>query len=69
MSEERLLRDAAGREPVTPSRLAAELDDLGLRHGAVVIVHTSLSNIGWVPGGAPGVIAACFPPSERPALS
>ena len=58
MSEERLLRDAAGREPVTPSRLAAELDDLGLRHGAVVIVHTSLSNIGWVPGGAPGVIAA-----------
>lgn len=58
MNEERLLRDAAGREPVTPSRLVAELDALGLRRGAVVIVHTSLSKLGWVPGGAQGVIAA-----------
>ena len=58
MSEERLLRDAAGREPVTPARLAAELGELGLRRGATVIVHTSLSGIGWVPGGAQGVIAA-----------
>ncbi len=58
MSEERLLRDAASREPVTPSRLIAELDDLGLEHGAIVIVHNSLSRIGWVPGGAQGVIAA-----------
>ena len=58
MSEERLLRDAAGREPVTPARLAAELGELGLRRGAIAIVHTSLSRIGWVPGGAQGVIAA-----------
>ena len=58
MSEERLLRDAAGREPVTPSRLAAEFSELGLRPGAVVIVHTSLSKIGWVPGGPQGFIAA-----------
>ena len=58
MSEERLLRDAAGREPVTPARVAAELGALGLRHGAIAIVHTSLSRIGWVPGGAQGVIAA-----------
>ena len=46
MDEERLLRDAAGREPVTPARLAAELGELGLRRGATVIVHTSLSGIG-----------------------
>ena len=58
MSEARLLRDAAGRAPVPRSRLVAELDALGLRRGAIVLVHTSLSKIGWVPGGAQAVIAA-----------
>ena len=60
MSEQRLLApdNVAGRAPVTPSRLARDLRQLGLRHGTTVIVHTSLSNLGWVPGGAQGVIEA-----------
>ena len=58
MTEDRLLEGSAGRDPVTRSRLVAELTALGLARGAVVIVHTSLSRIGWVPGGAQGVIAA-----------
>ena len=58
MTEDRLLNDSAGRDPVTRSRLVAELTALGLDRGAVVIVHTSLSRLGWVPGGAQGVIAA-----------
>ena len=57
-TEDRLLSDTDGREPVTRSRLAAELSALGLVRGAVVIVHTSLSKIGWVPGGAQAVIEA-----------
>ena len=58
ITEERVLSDADGREPVTRSRLAAELSALGLARGAIVIVHTSLSKIGWVPGGAQAVIEA-----------
>ncbi|MDH3643004.1 MAG: AAC(3) family N-acetyltransferase [Gammaproteobacteria bacterium] len=59
-SEEQLLENAGKRQqqPVTPSRLVRELADLGLRPGMTVVVHTSLSKIGWVPGGAQGVIAA-----------
>ena len=57
-TENRVLSDTDGREPVTRSRLAAELSALGLVRGAVVIVHTSLSKIGWVPGGAQAVIEA-----------
>ena len=57
-TKERVLSDADGREPVTRSRLAAELAALGLARGAVVIVHTSLSKIGWVVGGAQAMIEA-----------
>ena len=57
-TEQHVLSDADGREPVTPSRLAAELSALGLARGAVVIVHTSLSKIGWVVGGAQAMIEA-----------
>lgn len=60
MSEGRLLDPAnvEGKEPVTRSRLVRDLKRLGLDAGATVIVHTSLSQIGWVPGGAHGVILA-----------
>lgn len=57
-TEQHVLSDADGREPVTPSRLAAHLSALGLARGAVVIVHTSLSKIGWVVGGAQAMIEA-----------
>lgn len=60
MPEDRVLAEsnAAGRGPVTPSSLRRNLKKLGLRPGMTVIVHTSLSRLGWVPGGAQGVIEA-----------
>lgn len=39
-------------------KLAGDLRDLGLRDGAVVIVHSSLSGLGWVDGGVDAVIDA-----------
>lgn len=60
MAEGDVLDEAnvAGRKPVTPSALSRDLRKLGLRAGMTVIVHTSLSRLGWVPGGAQGVIEA-----------
>jgi aminoglycoside 3-N-acetyltransferase len=59
-SEEQLLETAniRQRQLVSPSRLARELTSLGLESGMTVIVHTAMSRIGWVPGGAQGVIGA-----------
>ena len=60
MSEGEVLDESnvAGRKPVTPSALSKDLRKLGLRPGMTVIVHTSLSRLGWVPGGPQGVIEA-----------
>jgi aminoglycoside 3-N-acetyltransferase len=59
-TEEQLLENARKhhRDPVGCGRLITELGSLGLDAGMSVIVHSSLSKIGWVPGGAQGVIAA-----------
>jgi aminoglycoside 3-N-acetyltransferase len=38
--------------------LARELRELGLREGDAVLVHSSLSGLGWVEGGADAVIGA-----------
>lgn len=43
-------------EPVTRSTIAADLRGVGLRAGDVVLVHSSLSAIGWVVGGAVPVL-------------
>ncbi|WP_458206022.1 aminoglycoside N(3)-acetyltransferase [Haladaptatus sp. NG-SE-30] len=44
--------------PVTVNRLEADLRELGLAAGDTVLVHSSLSSLGWVCGGAPAVVDA-----------
>ena len=43
---------------VTADGLAADLTALGLPAGATVLVHSSLSSLGWVCGGTPALLAA-----------
>lgn len=56
MSEADLI--ARTREPATKASLQRDLARLGLQPGMAVIAHSSLSAIGWVVGGARGVIEA-----------
>ncbi len=46
------------KEPITESRIAMDLGVLGLKAGMTVLVHSSLSEIGWVCGGAAAVTSA-----------
>ncbi len=56
MSEYEAVRNAL--RPGTRQNLAAGLRQLGLKPGMVVIVHSSLSALGWVCGGPVAVIQA-----------
>ncbi|NCN05418.1 MAG: AAC(3) family N-acetyltransferase [Spirochaetales bacterium] len=42
--------------PVTREGVANDLRSLGVLSGGVLVVHSSLSSIGWVVGGAQGII-------------
>jgi aminoglycoside 3-N-acetyltransferase len=44
--------------PNTRSSIAREISDSGMRTGDTVLVHSSLSALGWVSGGAVAVIQA-----------
>lgn len=44
--------------PVTVQRIVDSLRELGIRGGETVLVHSSLSALGWVSGGAQAVIRA-----------
>lgn len=44
--------------PLTISTLVRDLDQLGLKAGMTLIVHSSLSSLGWVCGGPAAVILA-----------
>jgi aminoglycoside 3-N-acetyltransferase len=54
MSERELIRRSA--VPVTRARIAQDLGRLGVRPGSVLLVHSSLSALGWVCGGAQAVV-------------
>jgi len=45
-------------EPITVESMAGDLRALGLDAGSTVLVHGSLSSLGWVCGGAPAVVDA-----------
>jgi aminoglycoside 3-N-acetyltransferase len=47
-----------GKMPNTVSSLEKDFISLGIKPGMVLIVHSSLSSLGWVCGGAPSVILA-----------
>lgn len=44
--------------PVTQSDIESALDAVGVRAGSTVVVHCSLSKLGWVVGGAVAVVRA-----------
>ena len=49
---------SASDEPATVDSLVADFRRLGIGEGDIVIVHSSLSALGWVAGGAQAVIEA-----------
>lgn len=57
MGEAEVVREFAN-EPITVERIQADLAALGVEPGALLIVHTSLSRMGWVCGGPVAVITA-----------
>ncbi len=58
MKEEKTGLIAATEKPNTQASLSADLSALGIRTGMSLIIHTSLSAIGWVCGGPVALILA-----------
>ena len=56
MSEEKAIEKSV--KPVTIESLVKELQDGGVKAGSTVIVHSSLSSLGWVCGGPVTLIKA-----------
>jgi len=46
------------KEPITQKRIANDLKILGLKSGELVIVHSSMSKIGWIAGTSVAVVNA-----------
>jgi aminoglycoside 3-N-acetyltransferase len=57
MKEQEIIQ-RTGDSPITVSSLADNLSALGLSAGMTVLVHSSLSALGWVCGGAVSVVQA-----------
>ena len=56
MSERDIIQQTL--QPHTVETLAADLSHLGITPGMTVLVHTAMSKLGWVCGGAPAVVLA-----------
>jgi aminoglycoside 3-N-acetyltransferase len=54
MSEKKVIGET--KNPITIETLKKDFFNIGLRDGMTVLVHSSLSSIGWVCGGAVAVI-------------
>lgn len=52
------LPEERSSEPITVDSMASDLAALGVEAGQTVLVHGSLSSLGWVCGGAPAVVDA-----------
>lgn len=57
MSETSAIKKA-GATPATVSSLIQDLEQIGIKPGMTLLVHSSLSSIGWVCGGPVAVILA-----------
>ena len=51
---------AQTERPATVRTLVTDLHELGVTHGNLIIVHSSLSRLGWVVGGAQAIVEALF---------
>ncbi|MFC0211174.1 aminoglycoside N(3)-acetyltransferase [Paenibacillus chartarius] len=58
LERERQVIEATQGLPATAQSLANDLRDLGVEPGMPLIVHSSLSSLGWVVGGAQAVVMA-----------
>ena len=56
MSEIEIIQQTA--QPATTSSLVTDLQNLGVRSEMTLLVHSSLSSLGWVCGGAQAVVEA-----------
>ena len=56
MSEKDVIEKSS--RPQTVKTLIKDLKNIGVREGMVLLVHSSLSSIGWISGGAVAVILA-----------
>ena len=53
-----ILPEDRSPEPITVDSLVEDLRSLGVKAGQTLLVHGSLSSLGWVCGGAPTVVDA-----------